>query len=52
LRTLQTSEDYIDELLQIRQHEKALEVIHQLTEHIRQASKKLNELLGVKPPGV
>jgi hypothetical protein len=52
LRTLQTSEDYIDELLQIRQHEKALEVIHQLTEHIRQASKKLNELLGAKPPGV
>ena len=51
LRTLQTSEDYIDELLQIRQHEKALEVIHQLTEHIRQASKKLNELLGAKPPG-
>jgi hypothetical protein len=51
LRTLQTSEDYIDELLQIRQHEKALEVIQQLTEHIRQASKKLNELLGAKPPG-
>jgi FlaG/FlaF family flagellin (archaellin) len=51
LRTLQTSEDYIDELLQIRQHEKALEVIHQLTEHIRQASKKLNELLGAKRPG-
>jgi hypothetical protein len=51
LRTLQTSEDYIDELLQIRQHEKALEVIQQLTEHIREASKKLNELLGMKPPG-
>jgi hypothetical protein len=51
LRTLQTSEDYIDELLQIRQHEKALEVIQQLTEHIRQASKKLNELLGAKSPG-
>jgi chromosome segregation ATPase len=51
LRTLQTSEDYIDELLQLRQHEKALEVIHQLTHQIRQASKKLNELLGAKPPG-
>ena len=30
LRSLQTSEDYIDELLQIREHEKALQVIHQL----------------------
>src|SRR5262245_56420957 len=28
LRSLQTSEDYIDELMQIREHEKALQVIH------------------------
>jgi DNA repair exonuclease SbcCD ATPase subunit len=53
LRSLQTSEDYIDELLQIREHEKALQVIHQLSEGIRDASTKLKKLLGsIKPPGV
>jgi hypothetical protein len=53
LRTLQTSEDYVDELLQIREHEKALEVIHDLTNGIRDASVKLKRLLGdIKPPGV
>jgi DNA repair exonuclease SbcCD ATPase subunit len=52
LRTLQTNEDYIDELLQIREHEKALVVIHQLTDGIRDASTKLQKLLGaIKPPG-
>jgi chromosome segregation ATPase len=51
LQTLQTSEDYIDELLQIREHEKALAVIHQLTTGIRDASTKLKRLLGdIKPP--
>jgi len=53
LRSLQTSEDYIDELMQIREHEKALQVIHQLSDGIRDASVKLKKLLGtIKPPGV
>ena len=38
LRTLQTNEDFIDELLQVREHEKALEVIQRLTDGIRDAS--------------
>lgn len=51
LRTLQTSEDYIDELLQIREHQKALDVIHELTTGIRDASDKLKRLLGgIRPP--
>jgi phage shock protein A len=53
LRSLQTSEDYIDELMQIREHEKALQVIHQLSDGIRDASTKLKKLLStIKPPGV
>ena len=52
LRTLQTNEDYIDELMQVREHEKALQVIHQLTDGIRDASAKLQKLLGgIRPPG-
>jgi DNA repair exonuclease SbcCD ATPase subunit len=52
LRRLQTSEDFIDELLQIREHQRALEVIHKLSEGIRDASDKLKKLLGtVKTPG-
>jgi DNA repair exonuclease SbcCD ATPase subunit len=52
LRRLQTSEDFIDELLQIREHRRALEVIHQLTDGIRDASDKLKKLLGtIKTPG-
>jgi hypothetical protein len=53
LRTLQTSEDYINELMQIREHEKALQVIRQLSDSIRDASVKLKKLLGtIQPPGV
>ena len=53
LRSLQTSEDYIDELMQIREHEKALQVIHQLSDGIRDASIRLKKLLGtIKPPSV
>jgi hypothetical protein len=53
LRSMQTSEDYIDELMQIREHEKALQVIHQLSDGIRDASVKLKKLLStIKPPGV
>jgi len=52
LRKLQTSEDFIDELLQVREHQRALEVIHQLTDGIRDASEKLKKLLGaIKTPG-
>lgn len=53
LRTLQTNEDFIDELLQVREHAKALEVIHKLTDGIRDASDKLKKLLTtLKTPGV
>jgi DNA repair exonuclease SbcCD ATPase subunit len=52
LRTLQTNEDFIDELLQVKEHERALEVIHQLTDGIRDASDKLKKLLStLKAPG-
>jgi DNA repair exonuclease SbcCD ATPase subunit len=53
LRTLQTNEDFIDELLQVREHEKALEVIQKLSDGIRDASDKLKKLLTtIKTPGV
>ena len=53
LRTLQTNEDFINELLQVSEHEKALEVIHKLTDGIRDASDKLKKLLTtIKTPGV
>jgi DNA repair exonuclease SbcCD ATPase subunit len=52
LRKLQTSEDFIDELLQIQEHQRALDVIHTLTDGIRDASDKLKKLLGtIKTPG-
>jgi chromosome segregation ATPase len=52
LQTLQTNEDFIGELLEIRQAEKALEVIRNLTHDIRDASTQLNKLIGgIKPPG-
>jgi DNA repair exonuclease SbcCD ATPase subunit len=52
LRTLQTNEDFIDELVQIRQAQKALDVIRQLTKDIRDASDQLKRLIGgIKPPG-
>jgi DNA repair exonuclease SbcCD ATPase subunit len=52
LRKLQTNEDFIDELLQIREHQRALDVIHTLTDGIRDASDKLKRLLGtIKTPG-
>ena len=53
LRTLQSNEDFIDELMQIRQAQKALEVIQRLTKDIREASDQLKRLIGgIKPPGV
>jgi chromosome segregation ATPase len=52
LQTLQENEDFIGELLEIRQAEKALDVIHNLTRDIRDASTQLNKLIGnIKPPG-
>jgi DNA repair exonuclease SbcCD ATPase subunit len=52
LRTLQSNEDFIDELVQIRQAQKALEVIQRLTKDIREASDQLKRLIGgIKPPG-
>ena len=52
LHTLQDNEDFIGELIEIRQAEKALQVIRQLTHDIRDASAQLNKLIGgIKPPG-
>ncbi|MEZ5888896.1 MAG: hypothetical protein R3D52_00725 [Xanthobacteraceae bacterium] len=52
LRTLQTREDFVDELMQIRRATEALEVIRNLTRDIRDASGKLKTLIGgIKPPG-
>ena len=53
LRTLQTREDFVDELMQIRRATEALEVIRNLTRDISDASGKLRTLIGgIKPPGV
>jgi DNA repair exonuclease SbcCD ATPase subunit len=53
LQTLQTREDFIDELLQIKRAAEAIKVMRQLTGEIRDASEKLKALIGgIKPPGV
>ena len=53
LRVLQTREDFIDELLQIRRAGEAINVIRKLTKEIREASDMLKKLIGsIKPPGV
>jgi DNA repair exonuclease SbcCD ATPase subunit len=52
LRTLQANEDFVEELVQIRQAQKALEVIQRLTQDIREANDQLKRLIGgIKPPG-
>ena len=52
LRTLQANEDFVEELVQIRQAQKALEVIQRLTQDIRQANDQLKRLIGgIKAPG-
>ncbi len=52
LRTLQSNEDFIDELIELRESKKALEIIRQLTSNIRGASDKLKTLIGgIKAPG-
>ena len=46
-------EGFVGELLQVREHEKALEVIHKLTDGIKDAYDKLKKLLTtLKAPGV
>jgi len=53
LRTLQSNEDFIEELVQLRQAQKALDVIQRLTRDIRDASDQLKKLIGgIRPPGV
>ena len=52
LQNLQESEDFIGELMEIRQAEKALEVVRHLSRDIRDASIQLNKLIGgIKRPG-
>src|SRR5215510_6019058 len=52
MRMLQTREDFIDELLQIKRAAEAIKVIRQLTSELRDASEKLKTLIGgIKPPG-
>jgi len=53
LRLLQTRQDFIDELLQIRRATEAANAIHQLANDIRAASDALKNLIrAIKPPGV
>lgn len=53
LQTLQENEDFVGELLEVRQAQKALEAIRSLTRDIRDVSTQLNKLVGgIKPPGV
>jgi DNA repair exonuclease SbcCD ATPase subunit len=53
LKMLQTREDFIDELMQIKRAAEATKVIRQLTSELRDASAKLKTLIGgIKPPGV
>jgi len=53
LRVLQTREDFIDELMQIRRASEAIKVIRQLANDIRAASDALKSLIrAIKPPGV
>ena len=53
LRVLQTREDFIDELMQIRRASEAVKVIRQLANDIRSASDALKTLIrAIKPPGV
>lgn len=53
LRQLQSEQDYIGELLQIEQFDKALATIRQLTRDIQGVSGELERLInGLKPPGV
>ncbi len=52
LRTLQTNEDFIEELIQIRQAQSAIDVILQIDQRDPRRIRILKELIGgIKPPG-
>jgi len=52
LRLLQTREDFIDELIQIRRAAEAVKVMRQLAIDIRASSDALQDLIrAIKPPG-
>jgi chromosome segregation ATPase len=51
LQQLQTNEDFIDELIEVRQAKRAIDVLRHLTSEIRDASGKLKALMGgIKAP--
>lgn len=53
LQTLQTRQDFIDEVLQASRAIDAVKIMRKLAEDIREASRKLRTLLeGIKAPGV
>ncbi len=53
LQTLQENEDFVGELLEVRQAQKALDAIRSLTRDVRDVSTQLNRLIGgIKAPGV
>ena len=52
LRTLQTNDDYVGELMEIRQGEEALKVVRDLAKQIHEASDMLNNFINtITPPG-
>jgi chromosome segregation ATPase len=52
LRTLQTNDDYVAELMEIRQGEEALKVVRDLAKQIHEASDMLNNFINtITPPG-
>ncbi len=51
LRTLQTNDDYVGELLEIRQGEQALKIVRDLAKEIREATDLLNNFINaIAPP--
>jgi DNA repair exonuclease SbcCD ATPase subunit len=52
LRTLQTNDDYVAELMEIRQGDEALKVVRDLAKQIHEASDMLNNFINtITPPG-
>src|SRR5262249_56650093 len=51
LRALQTNDDYVAELMEIRQGEEALKVVRDLAQQIHEASDMLNNFINtITPP--
>jgi DNA repair exonuclease SbcCD ATPase subunit len=51
LRTLQTNDDYVAELMEIRQGDEALKVVRDLAKQIHEASDMLNKFINtITPP--